>query len=43
MRTFPGKVDAVVYDFVDELIGLAVSQWSTRKNEAYTGFQIEEI
>ena len=43
MRTSTGKQDAIVYDFVDELIGLAVSQWSTRKNEAYTGFQIEEI
>ena len=43
MRTFPGKVDARVYDFVDENIGLAVSQYRTRKKEAYADFEIEEI
>lgn len=43
MRTFPGKRDAVVYDFVDEMIGLAISQYRTRKKEAYSDFQIEEI
>ena len=43
MRTFPGKQDAKVYDFVDKNIGLAWSQWLTRKREAYSDFQIEEL
>ena len=43
MRTFPGKHDAVVYDFADELVGLAVSQYRTRKTEAYVDFEVEEI
>ena len=43
MRTFPGKQDARVYDFVDKNIGLAWSQWLTRKREAYKDFEIEVI
>lgn len=43
MRTFPGKRDAVVYDFIDRNIGLARSQWLTRKREAYADFEIEVI
>ena len=43
MRTFPGKVDARVYDFIDKNISLAWSQWLTRKREAYSDFQIEEL
>lgn len=43
MRTFPGKHDAVVYDLVDRNIGLAWSQWLTRKREAYSDFEIEVI
>ena len=43
MRTFPGKHDAVVFDFVDSLLGLAASQWRTREKEAYSDFEIEEI
>ena len=43
MRTFPGKRDAKVYDFVDKNIGLAWSQWLTRKREAYKDFGIEVI
>ena len=43
MRKFSGKTDAVVYDFVDRNMGLAWSQWSTRKREAYKDFEIEEI
>ena len=43
MRTFPGKVDAKVYDFIDKNISLAWSQWLTRKREAYKDFEIEEF
>ena len=43
MRTLKGKQDAVVYDFVDKNIGLAWSQWLTRKREAYKDFEIEEL
>ena len=43
MRKFSGKTDAVVYDFVDRNIGLARSQWLTRKREAYSDFEIEEL
>jgi superfamily II DNA or RNA helicase len=43
MRTFPGKQDAGVFDFVDKNIGLAWSQWLTRKREAYKDFEIEVI
>ena len=43
LRTFPGKEDAVVYDFLDSLCSLANSQFYTRKNGAYVGYEIEEI
>ena len=43
MRTLKGKLDAVVYDFVDKNIGLAWSQWLSRKREAYKDFEIEEL
>jgi superfamily II DNA or RNA helicase len=43
MRTFPGKIDAKVYDFIDKNISLAWSQWLTRKREAYKDFEIEEF
>ena len=42
-RPFPGKHDAVVYDFVDSLCGLAKSQFYSRRRNAYAGFEIEEI
>ena len=42
-RAFPGKHDAVVYDFVDSLCGLAKSQFYSRRRKAYAGFEIKEI
>jgi superfamily II DNA or RNA helicase len=42
-RPFPGKHDAVVYDFVDSLCGLAKSQFYSRKRNAYADFEIEKI
>ena len=43
MRKFRGKHDAVVFDFIDRNIGLAWSQWLSRKREAYSDFEIEEL
>jgi len=43
MRKAPGKRDAVVYDLVDSLVGLAASQFNTRKNNAYSEYVVEEI
>jgi superfamily II DNA or RNA helicase len=31
IRTFPGKKDAVIYDFVDKKVGVLRRQWSERK------------
>jgi superfamily II DNA or RNA helicase len=42
-RAFPGKQDAVVYDFVDSLCGLTKSQFYSRRRNAYAGFEIKEI
>jgi superfamily II DNA or RNA helicase len=43
MRPAPGKVDAVVYDFVD-LVGILLSQWKVRR-KAYLdrGFEVREM
>jgi len=41
-RTFPGKKDAVVYDFLD-LNSLAKSQFYTRKQRIYTEYEMEKI
>jgi superfamily II DNA or RNA helicase len=43
LRTFEGKHNAIVFDFVDSLIGLAESQYCSRKQQAYRGYQIEEV
>ena len=43
LRTFPGKQDAVVFDFLDSLCGLARSQFYTRKNKIYKNYELEEI
>jgi superfamily II DNA or RNA helicase len=40
-RPFTGKKDAIVYDFHDHLIGLADSQFKTRKYKAYKGYNIQ--
>jgi superfamily II DNA or RNA helicase len=44
-RTFPGKTDAIVYDFRDPLCSLAESQFHTRLKQVYEaqGFEIEEV
>lgn len=41
-RTFPGKRDAVVYDFLD-LNSLAESQFYTRKQRIYSDYEMEII
>ena len=43
LRTYEGKNDAIVYDIVDSLVGLAESQYCSRKQQAYGGYQIEEV
>jgi superfamily II DNA or RNA helicase len=43
LRTFPGKIDAIVYDFVDSLCSLAQSQYITRKKCAYAEYEIKEF
>ena len=42
LRPFPGKESAVIYDFVDDCIPLAQSQFLTRKNQVYKDWQITE-
>ena len=44
LRTFPGKEDAVVYDFRDNLLSLAESQYQTRFHKIYkpNGYTVEE-
>lgn len=41
-RTFPGKQNAVVYDFID-INSLAESQFQSRKRRIYSGYEIETI
>lgn len=41
-RTFPGKRDAVVYDFVD-MNSLAESQFNTRRRYVYHDYEIEHV
>jgi len=45
VRTFPGKADAIVYDFRDLLCSLAESQFQTRLKQVYEPgkYQVEEI
>lgn len=42
MRLHPEKTDAKIFDFIDD-IGLAKSQWYSRKSEVYGGFRIAEL
>jgi superfamily II DNA or RNA helicase len=44
-RTFPSKIDAIVYDFRDSLCSLAESQYHTRLKQVYEaqGFEVEEV
>jgi len=41
-RTFPGKKDAFVFDFLD-INSLAESQFSTRKRRIYSAYEVEHI
>ena len=43
MRRFPGKKDAVVFDFRDSLISLAESQYQTRLRRVYNDFDVLEV
>jgi hypothetical protein len=43
MRRFPGKKDAVVFDFRDSLVSLAESQYQTRLRRVYNDFDVLEI
>jgi superfamily II DNA or RNA helicase len=43
LRKFPGKKDAVVYDFRDSLVSLAESQYHTRLKQVYRDFDVMEI
>jgi len=42
-RTFNGKRDAVVYDFCDDLVSLAESQFHTRKHEVYEDYEVKDL
>jgi superfamily II DNA or RNA helicase len=43
MRSFPGKKDAVVFDFRDSLVSLAESQYHTRLKRVYNSFDVVEV
>jgi superfamily II DNA or RNA helicase len=43
LRKFPGKKNAVVYDFRDSLVSLAESQYHTRLKQVYRDFDVVEI
>jgi superfamily II DNA or RNA helicase len=43
MRRFPGKEDAVVFDFRDSLASLAESQYLTRLRKVYNDFDVLEV
>jgi superfamily II DNA or RNA helicase len=43
LRKFPGKKDAVVYDFRDSLVSLAESQYHTRLKQVYHDFDVLEV
>lgn len=43
LRNFPGKKDAVAYDFRDSLVSLAESQYHTRLKQVYHDFDVLEV
>jgi superfamily II DNA or RNA helicase len=43
LRKFPGKTDAVVFDFRDSLVSLAESQFHTRLKQVYSDFDVLEV
>jgi len=43
LRPYPGKPTPIIYDFVDDLVGLAESQFHSRKSIAYEGLTIQKI
>jgi len=43
LRKFPGKEDAVVFDFRDSLVSLAESQFHTRLKQVYHDFDVVEV
>jgi superfamily II DNA or RNA helicase len=43
LRKFPGKQDAVVFDFRDSLVSLAESQFHTRLKQVYHDFDLVEV
>lgn len=43
LRPYPGKPTPIIYDFVDDLVGLAESQFHSRKSVAYEGLTIQKI
>jgi superfamily II DNA or RNA helicase len=43
LRKFPGKKDAVVFDFRDSLCSLAESQYHTRLRQVYRDFDVIEV
>jgi len=42
-RKFPGKKDAVVFDFRDSLVSLAESQYTTRLKQVYHEYDVIEV
>jgi superfamily II DNA or RNA helicase len=42
LRPYPGKPTPIIYDFVDDLVGLAESQFHSRESVAYAGLTIQK-
>ncbi|MDP3185033.1 MAG: helicase-related protein, partial [Anaerolineales bacterium] len=42
LRPYHGKPTPIIYDFVDDLVGLAESQFHSRKIVAYEGLTIQK-
>jgi superfamily II DNA or RNA helicase len=43
LRPYHGEPTPIIYDFIDDLVGLAESQYCSRKQQAYGSYQIEEV
>jgi superfamily II DNA or RNA helicase len=43
LRNFPGKKDAIAFDFRDSLVSLAESQYHTRLKQVYHDFDVLEV
>lgn len=42
-RPFPGKTDALVFDFLDEFLPMASAQYRARKTKVYNHYEVREL